>query len=289
VPALTARGIAHARIEDTIDGLPAEALTHAGITPIRSYRIAHSVTEPERERFRRLTRRRRMALRRGRHEGITVGEIRSTAELQQYCALASGPERPGGPYDAGGVVPPLFIRAIFGALAPSRQAVCLLARRHDQPVAGAIFLTSADRMTLFHTVTVSEPELAVSAWDPDLADFQGPTAVTWHAMRVAHARGIPRVDLGVVMPIERRNDPHFLVDHFKRSFGGYLEPMYHGEVTLSRFKHAFQELLPARHDSDDLYVAPLDARRSVPVGAERGPDTSRPAIAPSPVGGKRLA
>jgi hypothetical protein len=285
VPALAARGIAHARVEDMVDGLSYQTLEQAGMTPVASYRLVHSLAETDRQLFRRLTARRRMALRRGRHEGIVVSEIHSMAELQQYSALAARTERPGGPYDAGGVMPAPFISAIFGALAPSQHAVFLLARRGDRPLAGALFLTSVHRMTLFHTVTASEPELAVSGWDPDLADFQGPTAVTWHAMRVARARGIPRFDLSVVTPIARRNDPHLLVDHFKRSFGGFLEAVYHGEVTLSRLKQAFQKRimgLPAWRGSDNVYVTPFDARRSTPAATGSETERWRPAASASP-------
>ena len=281
VATLKARGIAQARVEDSVEGIPSEALEQAGITPVVSYRITNSLLETERELFRRLTPRRRRALRRGRHEGITVSEISAAAELQQYVSLAGRTERPGGPYDAGGAMSGFFIRAIFGTLAPSRQAVFLLARRGDAPIAGAIFFASPDRMTLFHTVTASEPELAVSGWDPDLADFQGPTAVTWHAMGVARARGIPRFDLGQVTPVPRRNDRHFLAEHFKRSFGGQLEPTYSGEVTLLRLRQAFQEMLPDWNGAAERYMTPFDARRAASAAVLERAQLGRPVVSKS--------
>ena len=182
---------------------------------------------------------------------------------------------------SGAGMPAASFAAIFGTMVPRGQAVVFLARRGDQPLAGAIFLTSPDRMTFFHAVSTSDSERAVSVWDPDLVELPGSTAVLWHAMKAARARGVPRLDLGTVSAVEDRRHPHFSIDHFRRSFGGTLEPLHHGEVTLSRLKHAFQERLMLRSAwkrAHDIVVLPFDPRTIIgPTTAGSGTDARRPA------------
>ena len=273
--ALAARRIVHACVADPIAGLPRQTIERAGIMPVVAYRLGHSMAETERQLFQRLSPRRRRALRRARHAGIVVSEIRSPAELRDYCAMA-------GHTDGGGAgMPAASFAAIFGTMVPRGQAVVFLARRGDQPLAGAIFLTSPDRMTFFHAVSTSDSERAVSVWDPDLVELPGSTAVLWHAMKAARARGVPRLDLGTVSAVEDRRHPHFSIDHFRRSFGGTLEPLHHGEVTLSRLKHAFQERLMRRSAwkrAHDIVVLPFDPRTIIgPTTAGSGTDARRPA------------
>ena len=255
--ALARRGIVHACVADPIDGLARRTLEQAGFTPGVSYRLVHSLAQTDRQLFQRLSPRRRRALRRARHAGIAVSEIRSPTELRHYCAMAGHPD--GG----GAVMPAAFFTAIYGAMVPRGQAVFFLAHCGDRPLAGAIFLTSTDRMTFFHAVSTPDSERAVSVWDPDLVELPGATALLWHALKAARARGVPRLDLGTVNAIGDRRHPHFSFDHFRRSFGGTLEPLHHGEVTLSRLKRAFQERIMLRSvwkRAHDVAVLPFDPR-----------------------------
>jgi Acetyltransferase (GNAT) domain len=197
------------------EGVPRRTLELAGITPIMSYRLAPAPALTDRELFVRLAPRRRVALRRAELAGVVVSEIRSEPEFEQYCALAADAD------STGAVIPPKFFAAMFRDMVPRRQAVFFLARRGDQPLAGAIFLVSRYRMSCFH---------AVATRDQDLSALEGPTAVFWHALRVARVRDLPCFDLGAVTATSNRDRPGLSSYDFKREFGGYLEPVYHGEV-----------------------------------------------------------
>jgi len=227
--ALAARGIAHVWVGDTVEGVPRRTLELAGITPIMSYRLAHASALSDRELFERLALRRRAALRRAELDGVVVSEIRSGTELEQYCALAADAD------STGAVMPPKFFAAMFRDMVPRRQAVFFLARRGEQPLAGAIFLVSRYRMSCFH---------AVATRDQDLNALEGPTAVFWHALRVARVRDIPCFDLGAVTATSNRDRPVLSSYDFKREFGGYLEPVHHGEVAPSRLGQALLAVSP---------------------------------------------
>ena len=247
VRGLGARGIAHVRIGDSVLGLPRADLEAAGVPLIVSHLLRHPVAQDSRELFRRLASRRRTALRRAEREGVTVSEVRTEAELREYYALAADTERRARARDIAIVAPWAYLRSIFGHLVPRRQAVFLLARRGDRPLAGATFLVSPQRMTYFH---------ASSTRDPALTALQGPTAVIWHAMRVALMRGIASFDLGAVTPTNDPLHPHHSIFRFKREFGGYVEEICHGDLALSPWRHAFQErvMMPLWKRAHGVYL-----------------------------------
>jgi Acetyltransferase (GNAT) domain len=226
---LGALGARRARLSDPVHGLPSHILEQAGITPIVSHRLTHARALSDRELFERLTPRRRTAIERAEREGVVVDEIREEAEIEQYCSLP--------PTDMGvgnAVMPVMASFAIRRAMVPKRQAVFFLARRDDRPIAGALYLVSSSRMSCFHEVSTREPELL---------RLQGMTSVIWHALRVAHRRGLANFDLGAVTPTKISSHPDFHAYQFKREFGGHLETVHHGEVKLPRRTYALPAFL----------------------------------------------
>ena len=221
-------GIGRARVGDANVGLPRLTLQQAGITPVTSHRLAHTTSGDDHALLARWSPRRLTALKYAEREGVVVSEIRGEAELEHYCAL---PAYAG----LGGVgMPPMAFFAILRAMVPKGQAVFFLARHDGRPIAGALYLVSRHRMSCFHEVSTRAPELT---------HLQGPTAIIWHAMRVARDRAVPCFDLGTVTPTRTPSDPEFGSDHFKREFGGVLEDVHHGEVRFSHGTRALQELL----------------------------------------------
>ena len=230
VHALAARGIAHVWVGDTVEGVPRHTLEQAGILPVMSHRLAHAPALSDRELFERLAPRRRAALRRAELDGIVVSEVRTEAEIEQYCALAAEAD------SAGAVMPPKFFATMFRAMVPRREAVFFLARRGERAVAGAAFLVSRYRMSCFHSVATR---------DQDASDLAGPTAVIWHALRVARVRDLPCFDLGAVTLTSARDRTALGSYDFKSEFGGYLEPVCHGEVAPSRLNQLLNVSRPS--------------------------------------------
>src|SRR5207237_2258308 len=121
--------------------------------------LEHAPAETDQELFQRLSSRRRAALRRAERDGVVVHEVRSEEDLAHYCALAEATERRARARDIGTVMPPAYFAAIFRAMVPRKEAVIFLAQWKDRPLAGAVFLTSAERMTYFHGASTRDPEL----------------------------------------------------------------------------------------------------------------------------------
>ncbi len=279
VEGLAAQGIAQVRIGDGVWGLSRHIIEAAGLSPAVTHLLEHAPAESDQELFDRLQPKRRSSLRRAEREGVVVSEVRSEAELEAYCTLAGETERRARARDVGTVMPGAYFRAIFRTMVPRKQAVIFLARQGEWPLSGAIFLTSRDRMTYFR---------AASTRDPELVKRQGPTAVIWHALRVARARQIPRFDLGAVTPTDDTTHPSWSVYRFKREFGGYVTELHHAEVTLSPAKVAFQEhvMLPVWKRAHGFYMTAFGTRSAVPQEAASGTDlrwAGVPAKAPATV------
>jgi lipid II:glycine glycyltransferase (peptidoglycan interpeptide bridge formation enzyme) len=248
-------GIAHVRVGDGVLGVPPATITGARLTPIVTHLLEHAPADSDDALLARLDARRRAGVRRAEREGVVTDEIRTEAQLAQYCALATETERRARARDVGAVMPRAYFATIFREMVPRRQAVMFLAQRDGEPLAGAIFLTSEDRMTYFH---------AASTRDPAARAFQGPTAVIWHALRFARKLGVPHFDLGAVTPTDDPAHPNHSVYHFKREFGGTVTAIRHGEIAVAPLKYAFQErvMLPVWKRAHGVYLGAV-GRRSV--------------------------
>lgn len=206
------------RVGDANFGLPRSTLERAGIAPVTSFRLALSTVGNDGLFLARVSARRRAALQRSEDEGVLVSRITSEAELEQYCTLPA----------FGETLPPMALFAILRAMVPKEQAVFLLARHDGRPIAGALYLLSRQRLSCVHEASARAPELTY---------LQGPTAIIWHAMHVARARAVPSLDLGPVPSSPAAEDA------FKREFGGSVETVHHGVVTLTRRTRGVSDLL----------------------------------------------
>jgi hypothetical protein len=117
-------------------------------------------------------------------------------------------------------------------MVPRKQAVILIARADDRPLAGGAFVMNADRFAYLH---------GCSTRDRALTPKQGPTAVFWHAMRLARNHGCTTFDMGAVTPSDDPSHPHYSVYEYKKGWGGTLEAIQSGELILAPWKHRFQQ------------------------------------------------
>lgn len=167
---------------------------------------------------------------------VTVTEVCTARDLHDYVELAAQTGERMRSHDLASVYPDAYFETILNEMVPRRQAALFIARAGETPVAGALFMTSADRFVYLH---------GCSTRDRALTPKQGPTAVFWHAMRAARARGCTLFDMGAVTPTEDRTHPHFSVYEYKRGWGGQLEAVASGELVVSPMKYRFQELVLA--------------------------------------------
>ena len=131
----------------------------------------------------------RSQVRKAMRRGVVVSEITTEAELRDYFALARATAARIRGRDLIAALPDSFFVSVFRTMVPRGQAVFLIARAEERPLAGALFLKSAERLTYYHGVSTRDPELAPS---------QGPSAIVWHAMRLARESGIGCFDHGAV-------------------------------------------------------------------------------------------
>ena len=174
----------------------------------------------------------RTHLRKAQRDGVVVSPVESDEELREYCVLAAQTAKRMRQRDVGAGLSDGFFRAVFRTMVPRGQARFLMARADGQPLAGALFLLSPSRMTYFH---------GASTRDPELTRKQGPTALVWEALRLAHGLGVACFDHGAVTVTEDPAHPHYPVYQFKRRFGGRLTPIASGERVLSAVQYGFQK------------------------------------------------
>jgi hypothetical protein len=162
---------------------------------------------------------------------VTVRDVRTPADLHDYMTLTLQTGRRMRGRDQAAVYPVAYFEAIVRDMVPRRQAVLLVARAGHTPLAGALFLTTPDRFVHVH---------GCSTRDRALTPLQGPTAVYWHAIRLACARGCAALDLGAVTPTEDRGHPHYSVYQYKAGWGGRLVEVAGAEIVLCRWKYRLQ-------------------------------------------------
>ena len=167
---------------------------------------------------------------------VSVTEVRTPADLRDYLALAAETgERMRG-HDVAAVYPTAYFEAILHEMVPRRQAAIFIARAGDTPVAGGLFMASSDRFVYLH---------GCSTRNRALTPKQGPSAMFWHAMRFARARGCAVFDMGAVTPTDDPDHPHYSVYEYKKGWGGQLEAVQSGELVMSASKYRFQEFVLA--------------------------------------------
>jgi Acetyltransferase (GNAT) domain len=203
---------------------------------------------------------------------VTVTEMRTARDLRDYLELSAQTGERMRAHDLAAVYPDCYFETILRDMVPRRQAALFIARVREIPVAGALFMTTGDRFVYLH---------GCSTRDRALTPKQGPTAVFWHAMRFARARGCAVFDMGAVTPTDDRTHPHSSVYEFKKGWGGQLEAVPSGELVVSSAKYRFQEsvLAPMWDRLHPLYlrlfggqaVAPSDPTLEWPVAEPIAP------------------
>ena len=241
-------GVGYATFGDAVWPLPDHL--HGELAEMRSVglqRIVHDVQHDDATLRARMEPKTRTQLRKAERSGVLISEIVCHEELKDFLVLGAETAVRIRQRNVVAALPDAFFRAILRTLVPRGQATFLIARAEGRPLAGALFLNSAQSMTYYH---------GVSTRDPSLAPRQGPSALVWHAMRRARERRVSLFDHGAVTVTDDPAHPHYSVYDFKRRFGGRLEAVLSGELVLSRAKHAFQQrvLLPAWRRLHPLYV-----------------------------------
>lgn len=238
VSRLRAEGISYVRLGDAAWGLPATAGSCAGMVRLTTHLVTFDATGSEADALARVSAKSRWRIRRAAREGVVVDEVRDEAGLGAFCALVEETRDRMRARDVAAALPAAFYRAVFREMVPRGDAVLLLARAGDRPLAGSLFFVSSTRMSYYH---------GASTRDRDLTGLNGPTAMFWRAIQVARARRVPTFDLGAVTPTDDPAHPNYSVYHFKSRFGGEVEPLESAEIQLSPLKCRFQDhvVLPA--------------------------------------------
>ena len=245
---LADEGVAYATLGDPLCPLPSH-LRNAlrGAVTIAHHRIVHDVGVDDETLLARMDPKLRGHLRRAGRQGTTVSEIVSSDDLQAFYSLAAETADRIRHRNLVAALPDAFFAEVLRTMVPRGQALMLLARAGDRPLAGGLFFRSGPYLTYFHGVSTRQPELARS---------QGPSAMFWHALRHARSEGLRYFDHGAVTVTDDANHPHFSVYDYKRKFGGRVEEVGSAQLVLSRAKHAFQErvMMPVWRRLHPLYM-----------------------------------
>jgi hypothetical protein len=199
---------------------------------------------------------------------VTVSEVRTAADLRDYLSLVEQTRDRMRFRDQAAVYPAAYFQSILRDMVPRRQAVLLIARGGDAPLAGGAFITTPEEFVHLH---------GCSTRDRALTPKQGPTAIFWHAMQMARAAGCTRLNMGAVTPSDDPAHPHYSVYMYKKHWGGELVQVSCAELVVSPWKYRFQEsvLAPMWDRLHPVYLRLFgddteEAGRAVPTEHEVG-------------------
>jgi hypothetical protein len=178
---------------------------------------------------------------------VVVEEIRTSADMDAFLGLMEETSTRMRGRNVAAVFPPGFFRRVFEYMVPTGQAFFLLARAGGVAIAGQMYLVGRDVLTYYH---------GASTRDRALTPKHGPTAIFWHAVRLARDRGLAVFDFGGANPTDDPNDVHFSVTDFKRRWGGRHVAVATADVVLSPLKVAVQDriLKPFWDRAHPLYL-----------------------------------
>jgi len=185
-----------------------------------------------------MSERQRKGVRKALREQVEVVQICTDAQVQAFRGLLAQTTGRIRAHGVRMVYPPAFFMGALRHMVPRGDALLLMAQAHGEPLAAHLYLVSRNRLTYYH---------GVSTRDRRLTPKQGPSALFWHALRLARERGFSELDMGGVNATEDRHDPQFGVTDFKRQWGTPLRDVEIGELVLS----------PARVAVQDRLLAPL--------------------------------
>jgi hypothetical protein len=224
-------GVSHVKLGDAMWGVTgAVADDWRALRRVNYHVFAHDLRLPDEALLARVRAPVRRDIRKG-LASVAVTEVGTPADLRDYLDLAAQTgERMRG-HDVASVYPRAYFEAILREMVPRRQAAIFIARAGDTPLAGGLFMVSADRFVYLH---------GCSTRNRALTPKQGPSAMFWHAMRVARASGCAIFDMGAVTPTDDPNHPHYSVYEYKKGWGGRLEAVQSGELVVSASKYRFQ-------------------------------------------------
>ena len=236
VEGLRALGVSHVKLGDSTWGVSGAALDGwRALRPIVYHVFLNDLRVAEDALLARVNPKIRRHIRTAMQE-VTVAEVRTTTDLRDYLSLVEQTQVRMRFRDQAAVYPAGYFQAILREMVPRRQALLLVARAGDAPLAGGTFVTTSDQFVHVH---------GCSTRDRGLTPKQGPTAVFWHAMRMARAGGRTVFNMGAVTPSDDPSHPHYSVYTYKKQFGGQLVDVPCADLVVSPWKYRFQESLLA--------------------------------------------
>jgi len=192
----------------------------------------------------------RANLGKARRARVEVREARTAAEVDAACAVMADTEGRIREHGVNHLYPVAFVRAAWRHMVSRGQAAVLFAHAAGRVLAAQLYFLEADRLVYYQGGSTRD-----RAWTP----LQGPTAVTWHAVGMARARGHSVLDFGGV----NIDDPAQAgLTAFKRQWGRFQAGEV-AEVVLSPTAVRLQEryLLPAWKHVHPLYAVAFGRRR----------------------------
>jgi lipid II:glycine glycyltransferase (peptidoglycan interpeptide bridge formation enzyme) len=230
---LADEGAAYAVFGDALRPLPDLAVGTLRAGLVTQHRVVHDARRDDDTVLARMDIKPRSNLRRAwRTGGVIVSEVTTARDLDAFCALNVETAARMRGRDLVAALPDTFFQAVLDRMVPTRDAVILLARAGDVPLAGALLFRNGDCLTYYH---------GVSTRDRSVARLQGPTQVFMHAIRLTREMGLRYFDHGAVTVTDDAAHPHYSVYDYKRRLGGCVEPLACAQLVLSPARHAFQQ------------------------------------------------
>src|SRR5207244_3653528 len=168
-------------------------------------------------------------------QGVTVREITTHDDLQQFFAVHAKTSNRARALGIFISVPLTVFEAILEHMVPKGQAVYYVAEYQSQPIAVTLNLIEGDTMQPYAAGSLHE-----------FSKLNASSLLQWHSIQQCRVRGLRRFDLAGCTPNLPESDPRYGVYQFKRNFGGTLEKFYNAEIYLSPGVKAAQDFVRDR-------------------------------------------
>jgi hypothetical protein len=235
VAQLAARTVSHVRLGDERHGVPGPpAGPHRGYPVLHHVFLIETAQRSDADFLAAMSDPVPRNIRKAERAGVEVLEIRSESEMDIFSSLMAETVDRMRSRHVAAVYPDAFFRTVFRCMVPRGQALFLLARANGHPLAAHMYLVGANRLTYYHGASTRNRELTPK---------HGPSAIFWHAMRLAAKRGLRGLDMGAGTPTRDRANVNFSVTDFKRRWGGRHVEVLSVDVTLAPAKVFFQDRL----------------------------------------------
>jgi len=171
-------------------------------------------------------------IKKAKRSDIQISAVDSTEKAKWYFALSEETTDRIRTHKYYRSYPFSFFTKLLEAMVPRRQALCLIAVRQGEPLAGGLFTVKNGVMVYFH---------GCSARKDGQGSLQAASLLFLHALERAKLMGCQKFDWGGCSPEAPKSDSRYGVYQYKKGWGGDLVTFYNADLQVNQTVAWIQE------------------------------------------------